>query len=97
VSLRVVGFVKEQGDSCETFGLEIKGLCCGGWHVLYRPEGHEQDSTAARGFLYWRCPKRGGVYYGGSVGHEAGSRGAHDADSYRGFGSNDAVNSSPER
>ena len=51
-------------------GLEIKGPCCGGWHVLYQPDGHEHDSTAARGFLYWRCPKRGGVYYGGGVGHE---------------------------
>ena len=38
-------------------GLEIKGPCCRGWHVLYQPDGHEHDSTAARGFLYWRWPE----------------------------------------
>ena len=52
-------------------GLEIKGPCCDGWHVLYQPDGHEHDATAARGFLYWRCPKRGGVYYAGGVGQKA--------------------------
>jgi len=51
-------------------GLEIQGPCCGGWHVLYQPDGWENDGTAARGFLYWTCPERGRRYYGGSVGQE---------------------------
>jgi hypothetical protein len=51
-------------------GLEIQGPCCGQWHVLFQPDGWESDGTAARDFLYWRCPKRGGRYYGGSVGQE---------------------------
>ncbi len=54
-------------------GLEIRGPCCNGWHVLFQPEGWENDSTASRNFLYWRCAKNGskGAYYAGSIGHEA--------------------------
>jgi hypothetical protein len=51
-------------------GLEIQDPCCRDWHVLFQADGWENDGTAARGFLYWRCAKRGGRYYGGSIGQE---------------------------
>jgi hypothetical protein len=54
-------------------GLEVRGPCCGGWHVLFQPEGWEQDTTASRGFLYWKCPKagRGGAFYAGTIDTES--------------------------
>jgi hypothetical protein len=53
--------------------LEIRVPCCGRSHVLFQPEGWENDGMAARDFLYWKCAKRGGsrTYYSGSIGQES--------------------------